>query len=223
MGDAIGQVLPFAIGVAISPIPIIAVILVLFSERARVNGLAFLAGWVVGVTVVSVGAYFVADGGDAATDQDASDSTYWIKIALGVLLLVFAARNRRKEKAGDTTEPKWMASIDTLTPVKATGLAVLLAAVNPKNFALSVAAGARVAQIAGADTADVVVGLAVFVVLASASILVPVVVYLAGGDRAASILDGWKTWLTEHNAAVMAVLLLVFGAVLIGDGIRGLS
>jgi hypothetical protein len=39
-------VLPFAVRVAISPVPIIAVILVLFSARARVNGPAFLAGWV---------------------------------------------------------------------------------------------------------------------------------------------------------------------------------
>ena len=43
MGQAIGEVLPFAVGVAISPVPIIAVILVLFSARARVNGPAFLS------------------------------------------------------------------------------------------------------------------------------------------------------------------------------------
>jgi hypothetical protein len=223
MGEAIGQVLPYAIGVAISPLPIVAVILVLFSERARVNGLAFLAGWVVGVAVVTVAAYFVADGADASTNQDASDTTYWVKIALGVLFLVLAARNRRKDKEGNAPPPRWMASLDTLSPVKAIGLAVALAAVNPKNLALEVAAGAGVAQIAGLSTGDVVVGLAVFVVIASASILAPVVVYLAGGERAASVLDGWKTSLTEHNAMVMAVLFLVFGAVLIGEGIRGLS
>jgi hypothetical protein len=223
MKDTIGQVLPYAIGVAISPLPIIAVILVLFSEKARVNGLAFLGGWIVGITVVVVAAYFVADGSDAATDQDASNTTYWVKIGLGVLLLGVARRDWRKEKAGNATEPKWMSSIDALTPVKAAGLAVLLSAVNPKNLALEVAAGAGVAQIAGASTGDVVVGLAVFVVLACSSIAVPVVVYLAGGERAAALLDGWKSWLTEHNAAVMAVLFLVFGAVLIGEGLRGLS
>jgi hypothetical protein len=69
MAEAIGQVLPFAIGVAISPLPIIAVILVLFSERARTNALAFVTGWIVGVTAVVVVAYFIADGSDASTDR----------------------------------------------------------------------------------------------------------------------------------------------------------
>ena len=53
MGKAISEVLPFAIGVAISPVPIIAVILVLFSTRARVNGPVFALGWIVGVAVIS--------------------------------------------------------------------------------------------------------------------------------------------------------------------------
>jgi hypothetical protein len=52
VGNVIGDILPLAIGVAISPVPIIAVILMLFSARARTNGPAFLAGWIVGLTVV---------------------------------------------------------------------------------------------------------------------------------------------------------------------------
>jgi hypothetical protein len=223
MAEAIGQVLPFAIGVAISPLPIIAVILVLFSEKARVNALAFVTGWIVGVTLVVVVAYFIADGSDASTDQDASNTTYWVKIGLGVVLLLAARRNWRKDKAGTAAEPKWMASLDALTPVKAAGLAVLLAAVNPKNLALEIAAGAGVAQIAGLSTGDVVVALVVFVVLACATVIAPVVVYFAGGERATAVLDGWKSWLSQHNAAVMAVLFIVFGAVLIGEGLRGLS
>ena len=37
MGQGISEVLTFAVGVAISPVPIIAVILMLFSQRAKVN------------------------------------------------------------------------------------------------------------------------------------------------------------------------------------------
>jgi len=59
--------------------------------------------------------------------------------------------------------------------------------------------------------------------VASASIAVPVVFYLVGGERAAAVLDGWKTWLTAHNGAVMAVLFLVFGVVLFSEGLRGLT
>src|SRR5438552_17203229 len=52
MGNAIGTILPQAIGVAISPVPIIAVILMLFSQRARSNGPAFLVGLVLALAVV---------------------------------------------------------------------------------------------------------------------------------------------------------------------------
>jgi len=224
MGQAIAEVLPFAVGVAISPVPIIAVILVLFSARARSNGPAFLAGWVVGVAVVSIVVYALADSGDASDDDSGgSDTVLWIKLALGVLLVVLAIRNWKKQGASGASEPpRWMQSIDSLTPVKAGGLALLLSGANPKNLALSLGAGASLAQ-AGVSGGEAAVGLLVFVVIASASIGVPVIFYLAGGEHAAQVLDGWKSWLSTHNDAVMAVLFLVFGAVLFSQGLRGLT
>jgi threonine/homoserine/homoserine lactone efflux protein len=225
MGRAIGEILPFAVGIAISPVPIIAVILVLFSPRARSNGPAFVLGWALGLSLVSAVVYILADAGDVATDQSASDSSYSIKLALGVLLLVLAFRNWRKQSRaadGGARTPKWMGAIDSFTPVKTTALAVALTALNPKNLTLSIAAAASIAQ-AGASTAQAVVALVVFVVLASVTIAAPVAVYLTGGDRAASTLDGWKAWLSDHSAAVMGGLFLVFGALLIGQALVGLS
>jgi threonine/homoserine/homoserine lactone efflux protein len=224
MGKAISEVLPFAIGVAISPVPIIAVILVLFSARARVNGPLFALGWIVGVAVISTVVYLVADAGDVSTSGGASDTSYWIKLVVGLLLVWFAVRDWRKRPApGKTPEtPKWMSAIDTLTPAKSGGLGVLLSTVNPKNLALSLGAGASLAQ-AGASGGEAAVGLIVFVVIASLTIAVPVVFSLAGGERAAHVLDGWRVWLAEHNTAVLAVLFLVFGAVLFSQGLRGLT
>jgi threonine/homoserine/homoserine lactone efflux protein len=224
MGKAISEVLPFAIGVAISPVPIIAVILVLFSARARINGPVFAIGWVVGVAVVSTVVYLVADAGDVSTSGGASDTSYWIKLVVGLLLVWFAVRDWRKRQApGETPEtPKWMSAIDTLTPAKAGGLGVLLSTANPKNLALSLGAGSSLAQ-AGALGGEATVGLIVFVVVASLTIAVPVVFSLSGGERAAHVLDGWRVWLAAHNTAVMAVLFLVFGAVLFSEGLRGLT
>ncbi len=223
MGEAIGVVLPYAIGVAVSPLPIIAVILVLFSARARVNGPVFLAGWVIGVAVVSVTAYLLSDASDASTDDTTSDTVSWIKLLLGVWLVVLAAKNLRAQKAPEEqTQPRWMASIDSLTPVKAGGLGALLSGLNPKNLALSLAAGASLAQ-TGASGGEAAVGLIAFIIIASLSIAVPVAFYVFGGDRAAGMLEGWKSWLSTHNAAVMATLFLVFGVVLIGQGLQYLS
>jgi hypothetical protein len=59
----------------------------------------------------------------------------------------------------------------------------------------------------------------VFVVIGSVGVLAPLIVYLVAGEGAARTLDSWRTWAAVHNAAVMAVLFLVFGFKLVGDGI----
>jgi threonine/homoserine/homoserine lactone efflux protein len=224
MGQGISEVLPFAIGVALSPVPIIAVILILFSDRARVNGPAFLLGWVVGLAVATSVVYFVLDAANASTDSTTSDSVSWGKILLGVLLLGLARRNWAKRPApGQTAElPKWMATVESIAPSRAFGLAVLLSVVNPKNLVLVLGAAAGLGQL-GVDTGDAIVAIAVFVVVASLSIAFPVVYRLVGGARARTTLDDLKAWMTEHNSAVMAVLFLVFGVVLISKGLGYLS
>jgi hypothetical protein len=95
MAQGISQVLTFAIGVAISPVPIIAVILVLFSDRAKVNGPMFLAGWTVALGLVSGIAYLASDAGGASTDSQATDGVSWGQIVLGVVFLLLAGRSWR--------------------------------------------------------------------------------------------------------------------------------
>ena len=224
MGHGISAILTFAVGVAISPVPIIAVTLMLFSQRARVNGLMFLLGWVVALAVVSGIAYLAADQANAATDSTTSDTIAWGKIVFGVLFLLLAARNWRSRPAPGTEPemPKWMEGIDALKPVKALGLGLLLAGVNPKNLMLTAAAGAALAAL-GLSSANAVGSLIVFVVVASLTIAGPVVYFLLGGDDAKARLDEMKNWLALHNNAVMAVLFLVFGAKLIADGLPPLT
>ena len=126
MRQAISEVLPYAVGVAISPIPIIAVILMLFSNRAKTNGPAFLVGWIIGLAVVVGVVYALAEANDVATDSGASDGSSTVQVVLGVVLLVLALRNWRKRPAPgeEAAMPKWMATIDGFTPVKALGLGV---------------------------------------------------------------------------------------------------
>jgi Sap, sulfolipid-1-addressing protein len=224
MGQGISEVLPFAIGIAISPIPIIGVILILFSTRARVNGPMFLAGWVVGLSVVSTVVYLLSQAANAATDSTTSDSISWGKIGLGVLLLGLARRNwAKRPKDGEIPElPKWLATVESITPVRAFGLAILLSVVNPKNLVLVVGAAAGLGQL-DLSTDDAIVALAVFVAVASLSIVFAVAYDLFGGERARASLEDLRAWMTVHNTAVMAVLFLVFGVVLISKGIGPLS
>jgi hypothetical protein len=225
MGQGISAILTFAIGVAISPVPIIAVILMLFSPRARVNGPAFLLGWVVALAALSTVVYIVSHDGNVATSSTASDSVSWGKIALGVGMLALARRNWRKRPAPgeEPAMPKWLATVESMSPLKAFGLAVLLAAVNPKNLILTLGAAAGLAQVQGLSTTDAIVSIAVFVVIASLTIAGPVLYSLFGGERARATLESAKAWLTTHNAAVMAVIFLVFGVDLIAKGLPPLT
>lgn len=224
MGNAIGSVLTFAAGVAISPVPIIAVILMLFSRRARVNGRAFLMGWVLALAVVSGVVYVLAQATGPTTSRSANDSISWGKIVLGIVLLFAAARGWRNRPGpeAEPVMPKWISGVDALTPARALGLGTLLAGLNPKNLILTIGAAADLAQL-GPSTVDAVVSLIVFVVLASLTIAGPIVYYLLGGERANSQLRELKDWLGVHNAAVMAVLFLVFGINLIAKGIPPLT
>ena len=223
MAAGIGTILTYAVGVAISPMSIIAVILMLFSARARVNGLMLLGGWLVALTVLFALAYGLADAADAATDTTASETVSWGKVGVGVVLLLLAARQWRSRPApGDApVMPKWMAGIDSFSPGKAFALG-LIAVAAPKNLLLTLSAGTALAQV-GVSTSEAVVSLIVFLIVASTTIAGPVLYQRVGGGRAKSTLDALKDWLTAHNAAVMTVLLLVIGAKLIGDGLPGLG
>ena len=226
MGPSISQVLPFAIGVAISPIPLVAVILMLFTPRAKANGTAFLVGWVVGLGVLATIVYLVVDAVNASTpDSTGSDSTSTVKVVLGVLLLVAALRKWRNRPAPGTEPamPKWMTGVDHFTPGKAAGLGVLLGAVNPKNLVLTIGAASGLAQMVGETTGDAVAGIVAFVVIASSTTAACVGYRVFGGERSRAQLDSAKAWLTTHNDAVMTVLFLVFGVVLLADGTGRLS
>jgi hypothetical protein len=91
-----------------------------------------------------------------------------------------------------------------------------------QNLAMAVGAAAGLAQLS-VSTTDALVALVVFVVVASLTIAGPVVYYLVGGEDARRRLDELKDWLGQNNTAVMAVLLLVFGVILISKGLGSLT
>ena len=220
MGAVIGDILPLAVGIAISPIPIIAAILMLLSPKARSTSVGFLGGWVLGIAVAATVFTLLSSVLPEAGEDAAKPVTAVIQLVLGAGLLVLALRQWRSRPAPpeEPALPTWMAGIDTMTAGRALGLGFLLAAVNPKNLLLGAAAGVAVGS-AGLDAGAVVVVLVVFTVIAAASVALPVVAYLVASDRMAAPLERLRAWLVHNNATVMAVLLLVIGVVLIGKGI----
>jgi threonine/homoserine/homoserine lactone efflux protein len=222
LGEALGDLLPSAVGVALSPIPIVAVILMLGTRRAHSTGTAFAAGWVLGLVAVSVVGLLVA--GNADSSNDTSTTVDVVVLVFGLLLLSVAVREwRGRPRPGEEPElPKWMAAVDEFTAGRALGLGVLLSAVNPKNLALTLAAAASLAQ-AGLSAGGDVAGVAVFVVIGSLTVAGPVVAYLLMGQRAERMLAELKQFMSANNSVIMAVVCLVLAAKLIGKAIGGLT
>jgi threonine/homoserine/homoserine lactone efflux protein len=223
MGQALGNVLPLAVAIAIFPVPIIAVVLIIGSDRGRAKGLAFVLAWCAGLG--SVGAIVLLLGG-VFDGSDAGKPATWVNVlllALGLLLLAASVGQWRGRPGGEeTTTPAWMRTIGDFTMAKAAGAGFALTALNPKNVLLSAAAAAEIAEV-GLPASQQVGVLVVFVLIASAGVLTPLVFSLALGNRSRELLDALEGWMARHNAVIMAVLFLLIGAKLIGDAVSGFS
>jgi threonine/homoserine/homoserine lactone efflux protein len=220
MSDVIGQILSFAVGVAISPVPIIAVVLMLATPRGQLNGPAFLAGWMFGLLLAGTVILLLAGGAGASEGGEPSSWVGWLKLLLGLALLALAVRQWRGRPAGGEAPElsSWMKRMDSFKPGRAFALAFALAAINPKNLLLTVGAAAAIAQ-AGVDAGEQAVALAVFAIIATLGVGAPVVIRLTVGERSVQMLAALRDWMGAHNPAIMTVLFLVLGAKLVGDGI----
>lgn len=219
--DVVGSLLPTAAGIALSPFPIVAVILVVTSPRGRTTGPTFALGWLVGLsalTAVAVGVGELVGGGTPAT------WAAWARVVLGVALVALAVRKFAGRPRADDPAPMpgWMTGLVAASPGRALVLGFALAALNPKNVAFALASASVIGQV-GQSAGAVLVEAAVFVLLASTTVLGALVVSLLGGQRATHALAEVKARLLAHNDVIIAVVLLIIGAKVLGDGLAGLA
>jgi threonine/homoserine/homoserine lactone efflux protein len=217
----VGEILPLALVVAISPINVIPVILLLFTKRPLVNASCFFVGFFAGVAAVLVALVAIAEAVDLTPGSGHSTWVAVLKLALGTYLLVAAVRKfRSRPRDGDEgTMPKWMDGIGGFSPGRSLGAGLVLGSVNPKNVVVGFAAAATIASVASSH-AQQIVAITIYVLVAVLGVAAPIAVTVFFGDRSPNVLDGWKVWLAQNNATVMSVLFLIFGVVLIGQGIE---
>src|SRR5262245_24977805 len=185
MREAIGDVLPLSVGVALSPLSIVAVILMLVSRRARVNGPLFILGWLVGLGIVGVVVLAISGPSDANDNGGPATWVAVLQLVLGALLVVVAIGQwRKRPRDGDEVPmPKWMGAIEAFTGAKAFAAGGVCSALNPKNLLLAVGAAAAIAE-TGISGAEQAVAYVVFAVIGTVGVAVPVVIYFVLGDRA---------------------------------------
>lgn len=218
MGEVFGELLPLGLAIAASPFPIIPAILLLFTARPRATGLSFLAGWVLGILVATV--VFVGLASVVELSDETPSWASWSRIVIGLALVALGlSRWRGRHEKHDT--PAWMAALSDATPGSALRLGVLLSAANPKILLLAAAAGIVIGS-AELTASATVAAVAFFTVVAAFTVALPVLLYVALGDRVLTPLGRARDWLDANNAAVMAVVITVIGALLAVKGFSGL-
>ncbi|MFB7676019.1 GAP family protein [Kitasatospora purpeofusca] len=217
MDAVIAEVVPLALGIALSPVPVVPAIFLLFTPRPRAAAGMFLAGWVAGILVVASALAALAVYIEA--HEETPTWAPWTKTGLGAVLLLVAVRQWRSGPAKGT--PAWMTTLTDATPAKALRLGVLLSGVNPKVVLLSAAAGLTIGA-AELGAVRTVAAVAVFTAVSAATVALPLLLHLVAGERVLVPLGRARRWLELHNSAVTAVVLVVIGVLLVLDGISGL-
>ncbi|CAB4345435.1 unannotated protein [freshwater metagenome] len=217
MKTTLTELLPLAAVIAISPVPILAVIMMLLTDRERANPLAFLAGWVCILTVLVVGALL---SGIDSVSTTPSKTVAVIFVAVGVALIALAIHEwRLRPRHGEPhrIEP-WMKFLHTVTPPRAFALGIGLVIVAVKDLLSAVQAGA-VIHGDSLPAGQEIVAIAFFVVVSSLLILIPIAVAASFGERALPTLHRWRNWLERHGRLVLACLFALIALLLLLQGL----
>lgn len=219
MLEALGEVLPAAAGVALSPFPVVAVVLLLGSRHPTANGGAFAVGWVTGLAALTALVLVLTGDADDPTG-DVARGVAWLKVAIGAALVVLAVRKwTGRPRQGDEPEvPGWMASISDVTPRRALLVGLGLGGANPKNVALTVAAVSSISAL-GLGGSEGAAAAALYVLAASSSVLGLLGVHLVMGEGGRTVLQSVGDFMAANNAVIVMVVLLVLGLSILGEGL----
>ena len=225
MGEAVAFAVTFALGVALNPIPVLAIVLMLATPRGLVRGAALAAGALAGLAGVTAVVYLVDREPETVEDGETATWVSVVQLLLAVLLVWLAARKwrARPRAGGDAPEmPGWMSALETITPARSAAAGFALMGINPKN--VMIAAGA-VTSIVGtaAGTGEQVVALAVFVLVGVAGLGLPVLATALFGTRAERALAIVREWMLRHHKVITAGIVLVIALVLLIDSVTALA
>ena len=219
------QVLLYAFVAGASPVALGATLVVLGSRSGRWHGLAFAIGVVVGQALLCAVAYAL---GSAAmpVGQHAHDvARAWLELALGVALVVAGTivwtRPPDAPVKPDSRSKAVLARLGHLNVLEVCGAGSVLA-LGPKRLGLTVLA---TATIAGADVGPVAATTytAVYVVIATALVTVPVVLAIVFGDQAERWMLDVEHWLSAHRRPLTFYPVIVLGVLVIVDAVLGLA
>ena len=206
-----------AVAMAVSPLAVLASVLLLTTEGGTAKAGAYAVGWVTAVAVC--GALTVWADAHLTTTPGSTTSTASavLDVVLGVVLVGLALRRRARGPAG-VGEPGWMGRLDRMSPFVALGFGLFM-----PPYVIAVAGANNIVRADGSPGgANVVVAVVVFTVVASLGVLVPFGLAVVS-SRSDEVLGRWRGWLMAHWSELLVWLFVVIGGYLVVKGVVELA
>ena len=223
VGSVIVSLLPLIIGAAVVPLWIIMVLFLLRGE----GGLGKAIGFAAGITAVRLvqGVLFGYIFNAAAESSGESGGNLIVStllLVIGILMLITAYKQWRKEDDPDAPPPKWMAMISGLSVAKAFGLGALLVAIAAKQWVFTLSAIGIIAE-APLSQAENVIAFLIYALAAASFVLAPTIVHAVAPKQSAKTLAAAQEWLAQHNRQIVIAVSLIFGMYFVFRSVAGLT
>jgi Sap-like sulfolipid-1-addressing protein len=214
------QAAGLALLASLSPTALLVAAVFLGSARPRITGAFYLAGALTMSLIVGVVLVIVLRSADLnRPDQHAP--RYGLRLGLGILLIVAAiVLARRKPRPPDPAKPQQ--GIVSRLVANPTPLSALLAGLLIFAPGATFLAALQVIATSRADAAETTVALIVVIVINVLFVWLPIVFYLVAPGVTTRYLMAFNGWLRAHGKAILVWVLIVAGAIMIGNGIYGL-
>ncbi len=214
---AVGHILPIALAVAISSVPITATIIILLSPTRSRSAAPFLIGWALGLFVAVALATLAAQAIPLGQTRRQADTTLGIiAIIVGACMIVLAVTSWKRAVTRQRELPTWLSTIGSLGPWQSFAVGMVLN-MRPKGLLLAVAAGLTIRADAE-EMRDAILAIVVYTIIGASTVAVPTIATLAAPTRMEPRLVRAREWLDAHGQAVTNVILLFIGVVVAGAG-----
>lgn len=217
-----GNTASAAFGIAFSPVPIIAFIMLLFSKRSRLNSLLFVLGWMFAMAAVAaIGFIFF---GSSTNNTGGGNQLIFsvVDMVMGLLFLfmAFAKWTGRSENPDEDDLPGWIVKLENMKPFFAFLLGIFLIIVNVKNLPLTINAVARVMQM-NSEIFESILTMAAFIAVATSPLIVLLILFEVASGRNRQLVDNCRNWLIRHTSTILVTVFTVLGVYFAAKGLLG--
>ncbi|MEM8894939.1 MAG: GAP family protein [Bacteroidota bacterium] len=213
MQEILPKLVPMIIGLLISPIPVVALLIILMTPNTGLNAFTFIGGWLTGI--VGVGLVIILFPILSQFESGNSTASNIIRLIIGLFFISWALwKSYKRYRNKESTPPKFFSRLDQFKPLNIFLIGLLVSAGNFKNLGFS-AAAAIVLNQSLVDLNTKLGYLITYSTLGSLTLFIPMTLYLTLQQRADEILKEWKQWLIKYHDYLLSAVVSFIGVMII--------